>query len=92
MKQITPAEKAKELYTKYERLFIGANADSWTKEAKQCALISIEDLIVVARNSDKVITDLIGLLPLADRIYFKDADKSKAETFWVKVRDEINKL
>ena len=39
--------KAKELVEKFEKIFIDANADSWGKEAKQCALIHVNGVIDV---------------------------------------------
>ena len=42
---MTPKEKAKELYNRFEIIFINANADSWGKEAKECALIAVDEII-----------------------------------------------
>ena len=40
-----PKEKAKELYLKFEKLFVDANADSWGNEAKACAIICVDEIL-----------------------------------------------
>jgi hypothetical protein len=42
---MTPQEKAKELFDKYQELFIISNADKWTTPAKQCVLILCDEII-----------------------------------------------
>jgi hypothetical protein len=38
-------EKADDFLNRFENILISANADSWNKEAKQCALICVDELI-----------------------------------------------
>lgn len=44
---MTPKEKAKELFDKYKLSFAGeiSNEEDWESLAKQCALISVEEVI-----------------------------------------------
>lgn len=41
----TPKEKADELINLFEIIIISANADSWTKEAVQCAIICCKEVL-----------------------------------------------
>lgn len=50
IRDMTPQEKAKELYNTFEQIFINANADSWSKEAKQCALMVADEIILNSRE------------------------------------------
>lgn len=77
--------KAKELYDKFEKIFIDANADSWGKEAKQCAAICVREII----------DELQGFLNLG--YYMQPPDReiqtdSERERFWNEVLNEIEKM
>ncbi len=39
---MTPKEKAKELYSKFEDSITGLDGDEWYNSAKQCALICVD--------------------------------------------------
>jgi hypothetical protein len=39
------SKKADELYYYYEKIFVDANADSWGKEAKQCAIKTVAEIL-----------------------------------------------
>lgn len=93
---MNPQEKAKELVDKFDKpTRYWDQAEGWQSDlssAKLAAIIAVDIFIQIAEGSDELVTKLIGLLPLADRVYFKDADRSKAATYWKNVKEEINKL
>lgn len=80
---MTPAEKAKELVDKYKEFTQFRNDGGHDEEvtndnAKQCALIAVQELIKYLPSSD-------GNPPnLPETIYNSE--------FWEKVKEEINKL
>lgn len=72
---MTPQEKAKELFNKYEALFINSNADKWTTPAKQSVIILCDEILFIhdvneGNNSDyhnyytEVKKELEKLLPV----------------------------
>jgi len=79
---MTPKEKAKELYDKYEKIILDANADSWGIESKQCALICVDEIL--------------KLNTWVDENYQRDNPKlidiEDTEEFWQQVKQEIESL
>jgi len=73
---MTAKEKAKQLYDRFEKIFIDANADSWGEEAKKCALIAVNEIVNELIPSDfkyqQLYTDI--------------------RTYWEQVKEEINRL
>lgn len=42
---MTPKEKAKELYSKFEDAITGLEGNEWWSSSKQCALIAVDEII-----------------------------------------------
>lgn len=75
-------EKAKELYDKFEKMFINANADSWGKEAKQCAKEECDAVLNVLQE--------IGQ-SLSHNTYSKEVINSEY-LIWVSIKTAIEKM
>jgi len=71
---MTPKEKAKEIYEKY------CNMNSHCDNAKECALIAV----------DEIIKSRPSLPILGDGYILKDIERSAK--YWQEVKQEINKL
>lgn len=84
--------KAKQLVNKFKGPMPTAAYYVIDESAKDCALIAVDVLIEVTDNADDLVTKLIGLLPVKDIVYFKEANESKAGMFWRNVKEEIIKL
>lgn len=80
-------EKARDLFDKYAKKFIDANSDCWTRPAKECAIISVDEKYSGIIN---VIVDLKGRGELSDKIYLKALDDINEE--WQDVKREIESL
>ena len=70
---MTPKEKAKELYDKY------CNMESWCDDAKECALIAVDEILLTLSNFQSLFS-VIGNI-LLDLI-----------KYWQEVKQEIEKL
>jgi hypothetical protein len=78
---MTPKEKAKELYFKMH-----SQEQIVSKEAKQCALIAVDEII---KSNPLEPNDTSDWLQPED--WFSEANKS-AEKYWEEVKQEIEKL
>ena len=78
---MTPKEKAFELFNKYLKILGGINSTDWVyfhgEEAKQCALIAIDELI----ESHLLLTTTHESEP-----------SIRCKRYWQKVKEEIEKL
>jgi hypothetical protein len=74
---MTPKEKAKELYNRYEFVYI----QNYTSkhEVKQCALLAVDEILKSAPSKP-------GYGP------YIESDIEQAAFYWQEVRDEIEKL
>jgi hypothetical protein len=73
---MTPKEKAKELYSKFEDAIIGLEGNEWYSSIKQCALIAVDEMIEEVK-----LLLFINYTLLNDRL-----------TYWQQVKQEIEKL
>jgi len=73
---MTPKEKAKELYSKYEFVYIQNYTSS--HEVKQCALIAVENAV---ENIESINSKMIN-----------DNFKEALLIYWEAVKNEINRL
>ena len=51
---MTPKEKAKELYSKFEDGITGLEGYEWWDSAKQCALIAVDEILNVLFQHHKI--------------------------------------
>lgn len=83
---MTPKEKAKELYSKFEDAIIGLEGDEWYSSIKQCALIAVDE-IIESRKDDSRFDDTLFQITThyitPHPMYL---------TYWLKVKQEIEKL
>jgi hypothetical protein len=91
---MTPKEKAKELFDKFSDIdhlgILGKyngtwefSSSLWRKQAKECALIAVDELI---KNQEKITKNINRYLSIAN-IEIQDAGN-----FWKEVKQEIEKL
>lgn len=81
---MTPKEKAKELVDK----MYGDELDYMTEcQAKQCALIAVEELISEVYNISHQYTAVYDITTM-----FYNYEESKELKFWLKVKEEIKNL
>lgn len=79
-----PKEKARELVERFEKIIISANADNWTNESKQCALIAVEEILKSCAYFDYKIKERFeDTAGIDDRCF---------STYWQEVKSEIEKL
>ena len=80
---MTAKDKAKELYEKY------CNMNSHCDNAKECALIAIDEIIKSGpRYPNEVDWDDAG----GAHQYYYEAQREEADKYWKEVKQEIEKL
>lgn len=87
---MTPQEKAKELYDKYEKLFLNANADSWSKEASNCVLMLVDEILNELNQLHKPeYTTFITRYAESSGDAGESMDGYEKINFWEDVKDNI---
>ena len=86
---LSPKEKAKELYSKFEDSITGLEGYEWWESAKQCALIAVDEILKSKPlYPNEVDWDDCG----ATHIHYHNAQREEADKFWQEVKKEIELL
>lgn len=86
---MTPKEKAKELFDKYFEFVEAFSAQNQIENAKQCALITVDEIIKSEpRYPSDVDWDDVG----GTHQYYYEAQHEEALNYWEEVKQEIELL